>query len=240
MKARSLLALLAALFLTTVVTEKSEAMPRSFAVFVAYYNTKGGVVRGGVAGTAFFVNPTTALTAYHVLQAKSFVPVQGFSKVRVWLVHENYRPIELKLDQIHTRRLRDMTEIRVNRPVDSRFVFHIGRPTVNAQVETPGILANSVGPVLAWQGDDLQIVKVPHLERRQLSGKILETAKVTLQAKDVNLDAAPCVKLSYQPIVGFSGGPVLSNGRVVAMNSFAEPGTRLRTWALNLGASSLP
>ena len=32
----------------------------------------------------------------------------------------------------------------------------------------------------------------------------------------------------------YYGGPVISNGKVIAMNSFADPGTRKHTWALRL------
>src|SRR5262245_51088951 len=69
--------------------------PKSFAVFSVAYKARGGEVRGGVGGTAFFVSPTTVITAYHVLQPATFQAAAG-EKKRTWLVRENFRPVELK------------------------------------------------------------------------------------------------------------------------------------------------
>lgn len=228
--------------LVTCVTEfalaQSETKAKSFAVFVASYNLANDDVRGGVAGTAFFVSPKKAITAYHVLQEKSFRPLPGFDQVRVWLVHENEAPIELKLSDLKTRPGQDMTEIafRDARRVRSEFVFAQAVKGAKAGVvESEGFRAESTGPVLARVNGRIQVVAVPHLQRLVARGQLLRSVPVELKADDVNMSGVNCFEVGFQPIKGMSGGPLVSNGQVIGMNSFADPVSGARTWAVNLG-----
>lgn len=239
------------LFVTLTVTEAGTAapsratppkLPKSFAVFTASYNTHNDLVRGGVNGTVFFVSPTHAITAHHVLRKESFRPLPGFERVRVWLVHENYKPIEMKAEWMQSNPDKDVTVIRLpkNLQIDKRFVYATGRvQSVSDPVETDGFVANTDGPVLRRQGLDINIVSVPRLQRLHLVGQVVRTATVNLKAADIDLKGSPNVELSYKPIVGISGGPVTSRGKVIAMNSFADPGTFKHTWALQLKSTPL-
>jgi hypothetical protein len=228
---------LALVGVTESVSASPMTAPKSFAVFVAFYNTHNDIVRGGVCGTVFFVSQTQAITAHHVLRAESFQPAPGFEKVRVWLVHEDYPAIEMKPEYVASIPDKDITQISLpaTKKVDSRFVFAIAPTgTPIKSVETDGFVANTAGPTLARVGKDVDIVSVPHLERMHLSGSLVRQATVTLKALDIDLKASPNLELSYKPVVGISGGPVTSNGQVIGMNSFADPGTRQHTWALQI------
>ena len=210
---------------------------KSFAVFAASYNTHNDEARGGVMGTAFFVAPDKAITAFHVLQKNVFKPADGFERVRIWLVHEGAPAIELDVNEIEGRADQDMTLIKLTKgkKVADQFVFRSG--TSNAQgasVETEGFLANSTGPLLARSGQDLVITSVPKLHRLKLQGQLMRSAKIDIRSADVNLKATPCLQLTYQPIRGMSGGPVTVDGRVVGMNSFGDPDGFTRTWAVQL------
>lgn len=213
--------------------------PKSFAVFVANYNDTGSDVVGGVAGTAFFTSTSKALTAYHVLQKGSFKPRQGYQKVRIWLVHEGQPAIELKATMLKETPDRDLVEIDFpKQAVNSEFVFsRISKreslETPQVEVITEGFLANSTGPVLAREGKDIVIQSVPRLQRLIQHGQLLRMAKVELRASDVNLKSAPCLQVSYKPVVGISGGPVLLNGQLIGMNSFADPSGQ-SSWAQEL------
>ncbi len=213
------------------------AQPRSYAVFVASYNSTNNEARGGVAGTAFFIAGTRAITAYHVLQPRSFQPQPGFERAQVWLVHEGEAAIELKPENLSYSQDRDITVIHLEGaiPIAQKNIFATGNPgAVAGTVETEGFVAGSVGPVLLRNGKDLMIDSVPSLERLALAGKILEQANVNLQASDIELKNSPSLQLSYRPVKGMSGGPVLANGKVIAMNSFADPRTFRQTWAMRL------
>lgn len=223
--------------LNNAVSAAPEAPFKTFAVFTVSYNTGNNEARGGVAGTLFFVSPREAITAYHVLNAKSFKPAPGFERVRVWLLHEGHAPIEVKAEYLAFQADKDLTRVRLpeNGKVPDRFVFTpAGLNPQIAYVETEGFRANTGGPLLARQGADLTVLSVRRLERLRSVGKILRQATVDLNAADVRLKASPNVQLSYQPVVGLSGGPVISAGRVIAMNSFADPSTFAQTWALVL------
>ena len=211
--------------------------PKSFAVFAASYNTHNNEARGGVMGTAFFVAPDKAITAFHVLQPNAFKPADGFERVRIWLVHEDAPAIELQANEIEGRADQDMTLIKLanGKRVADQFVFRAGKNNAQgASVETEGFLANSTGPVLARSGQDLVVTSVPKLHRLKLQGQLMRAAKVDIRSADVNLKATPCLQLTYQPIRGMSGGPVTVDGRVVGMNSFGDPDGFTRTWAVQL------
>lgn len=245
MKLWSYLLIVGALFVTEAGTaapmKPQPKLPKSFAVFTASYNTHNDLVRGGVNGTIFFVSPTHAITAHHVLRKESFKPLPGFQRVRVWLVHEGHKPIEMKPEWVQSNPDKDVTLIRLpkNLQVEKRFVYQTARvAAVNAPVETDGFVANTTGPILTRQGEDVTILSVPQLTRLHLKGQVVRTANVNLKAADIDLKGSPNVELSYQPVVGISGGPVTSRGKVIAMNSFADPGTFKHTWALQLKSSS--
>jgi hypothetical protein len=210
---------------------------KAFAVFGISYNEDNNMALGGVMGTAFFVSPTKAVTAFHVLQLNSFQPNPGFKHKKVYLIHENEPPIEIKRDQATFLASRDQTIIQIKEKerVPNRFIYEIATSVLpNTNVVTEGFEANSAGPVIVRDGRHLRIEKVPTLKRRELRGLVLSQANIQLKAADVHLNGVNCVQLSYAPVVGFSGGPVIAQGRVLAMNSFAEPATRARTWAVNM------
>lgn len=235
--ARTFLFLALSLALDSAVTICGAAAapaPKTFAVFVTAYNPGGGQVRGGVAGSLFFTSTREALTAYHVLQPSSFTPPPGFRKVRIWLVHENERPIELRADQLRTQPERDLTRVVLSSEVDSRYVYQTDRARPRMPVYSDGFRANTAGPTLAWVDGEVEITGVPKLERVSARGRILRRARIDLTAADVKLANSPNFELDYEPIVGMSGGPVVSGGKVIAMNSFADPVSRRRTWALEL------
>jgi hypothetical protein len=161
----------------------------------------------------------------------------GFERVRVWLVHEDYPAIEMKPEFVASNPDQDITTISLPeaKKVDSKFVFATASSVVlSAPVETDGFIANTAGPTLVREGFDIGIAKVTSLSRLHLEGKLLRSATVSLKASDIDLKSSPNLELSYQPVVGISGGPVTSNGKVIAMNSFADPSTRKSTWALQI------
>ena len=228
---------------TAAICVAAPPPPKAFAVFTTSYNTDNDLVRGGVCGSLFFVSPTEAITANHVLNAKSFKPLPGFQRVRVWLVHENAKPIELKPEYLQTNKNKDLTLVHLplRKRVPGRFVFETAPiSAANQSVETEGFVANTTGPQIARQGKDITVVSVPKLERLRLTGNVVRVAVMNLKAPDLELKGAPDVELTYQPIVGISGGPVVANGKVIAMNSFADPWSFKHTWALQLRGPTKP
>ncbi len=212
---------MASLLVTETGAAAPLAAPKSFAVFVAFYNTHNDIIRGGVCGTVFFVSPTQAITAHHVLRGSSFKPMAGFERVRVWLVHEDYRAIEMKPEFIASNPDKDITTIQLPAAlaVDSRFVFPRASAVATSgstPVETDGFIANTTGPTLERHGLEIDIVRVPSLSRLHLSGTLVRSAVVSIKASDIDLKSSPNFELSYQPVVGISGGPVTANGEVIA------------------------
>lgn len=242
-RAKSILSILAVVVLISCEAASatplpSPTTPKAYAVFMASMDFKNQRFTGGVAGTAFFVSARKAITAFHVLKTQSFTPPSGFAKTQIWLVHENEPAIELRPSDLESRPDQDMTLIRLDesRRAPARLVFETAAiDTPRAEVEAEGFRANSTGPILQLDQGSLRVTQVPHLERLAVHGEIQRQVRVDLKANDVRLKEVPCLQLSYRPVVGLSGGPVVSRGRVVGMNSFADPGTRQSTWAVDLG-----
>jgi hypothetical protein len=210
---------------------------RAFAVFSVAYNPGSTQVKAGVMGTAFFISPTKAVTAYHVVQPKSFLPPEGYSRVKIWLVHEGEPAIELQKNNVTYFSSADQSVIQLKAGrVNSRYVFTAAAAIdPGAPVMTEGFPANTQGPELAWSGSDIVVTAVPRLERVRFNGAVARISRVELNAADVKLRGAPCIELTYKPLLGLSGGPVISAaGEVVAMNSFSDPRTRAATWAVAL------
>jgi hypothetical protein len=237
------------------------AHPKSYAVFIATYDPATGSTIGGVAGSAFFISETEAITAFHVLQPSSFTNPH----TQAWLVHENEPAIELTRSDLQADPSLDRTSIRLTRTrAPIRYIYERGTAAPGARVETDGFIANSAGPILELalttptsdspttenrngNGNGLgngnrkpttdprlRITSVPHLSRLHAEGNLLRHVRVELSSNDVNLKNAPCVQVSYKPVVGLSGGPVVSGDRVVGMNSFAEPESRASTFAVGV------
>lgn len=235
--------------------------PKTYAVFLATYNPATGETVGGVAGSAFFITPKKAITAFHVLQAKSF----DNPNTQIWLVHENEPAIELAKENLISDSKLDRTTINlIGESAPQRFIFSSpgsapAQLSPGTRVETDGFLANSTGPILEFNGAPnvnvptptsssnviaivkrspaLRISSVPHLARLHSEGSILRQARIELASNDVNLKNAPCVQVSYKPVVGLSGGPVFSGDRLIGMNSFADPEARSSTWAIALSTN---
>jgi hypothetical protein len=209
-------------------------LPKSFAVFIVSSN-ESGEVRGGVAGTAFFISPHRAITAHHVLQKKSFELQPGFSSQRVWLVHEGESAIELNLRQAKFDAKNDLTSIAIENSVSTKYVYPIGSEVrAGSEAATEGFIAETKGPTLARIDSGIEIIDVPRLECKNLSGRVVAAARIDLRAPDVILEATPCLQVNYEPVRGISGGPLLIDGRVVGVNSFGDPQQRHRTWAVLL------
>ena len=218
--------------------EKTASSNKAYAVFVISYNDSAAI--GGVAGTAFFVSPTKALTAYHVLQAVSFHPLAGYTHSRVWLVHEGEPAIELHETDVTYDQNNDLTAVAIHQSVKTDYIYSTAFETKLIDVETEGFRANSSGPRLERVGSEIEITAVPTLERIHLRGSIIQRTRVDLHAIDVTLNRTACVQVSYQPIRGMSGGPLIAGGKVIGVNSFADPGTKDRTWAIAVDPRSSP
>lgn len=225
-----ILTILFAFNFAPTINAQESASGKTYAVFVVSYDGKTAI--GGVAGTAFFVSETQAITAYHVLNEASFSS-QSYPIKKVWLVHENEPAIELAKPDLSPRKDLDRTEISIRGRVSAKYIFEQTRQIIlGSPVETEGFVANTGGPILSAEFGELKIMSVPKLQRVSFKGHLLGIETVTLSSNDVNLNSVKCLKLTYSPVLGLSGGPVLVNGRVVAINSFAEPDRREVTYAV--------
>lgn len=229
----SILRILTVLILNTLLSQYATAKGSAYAVFKVSYNETGSAPVGGIAGTAFFIAGDRAVSAHHVLNETSFLPAPGFAKTRVWLVHEGETPIELFASNVLTDPSKDFTIISFLEPVSDKIYRRGPASRVGRAVASEGFRANTAGPKLFWNGPDLDISEVPRLERLRAEGVMMRAMPVSVQATDLHVTNAQGMQVSYQPIVGMSGGPVTQDGMLIGFNSFANP-DRASSWALAL------
>ena len=195
----------------------------SWAIIKVSYNPHTNQAVGGICGTAFFVSKNTFISAHHCFSNITFIPNQGFSKVKVLLANESGRIIEnILIDKLVPEF--DLTVGRLNSqenidilPMESNFkigdvVYNIGFPKDESLVKFN--LRISKGKLK---------VDMVRVKAFQQSGTIISTPIVTITANDINITGKQVIKLSYTSRRGFSGGPLIFGGKVIGMMSLVIP-----------------
>ena len=81
----------------------------AFAILKLSYNAPGdNSLVGGICGSGFFLDGSTAVTAHHVLNDETFKPNVGFRYVSVWIVSRNGSVLKIlraciKTPSVHLR-----------------------------------------------------------------------------------------------------------------------------------------
>lgn len=201
-----------------------------FAVVKLSYNIPGETpVTGGICGSAFLINDSTALTAHHVLN-NSIAPNPGFKFCQFWLIKRNTKliiPISnenfICLPDIETTIIKLENSIRL-----ANFIRIEKESTkINSPVFNIGHIGGSMPIKNAnWQNNILNIINYSLLNLKSDSiGVIKSIKKCTINTNDVNLNNITVVQPSFKAIEGMSGGPLLnkSTNKLIGLMSFGLP-----------------
>lgn len=230
---------------------------KSFALFKASYNSiMDNDVKGGIAGTAFFVTKNIAITAYHVLNDSTLKPNLNHTKTQLWLLNKMGGIIELKKYKYTLKYFpgKDITLIVFNKPVvKDDYVFQIDFENFNTftnkndlqiyseNIKSEGYRADSlVKATLAWSSHNLTVKEIHFLPQESHKGAIELITQISISATDVQLHNIQCLKLSYGSVLGMSGGPTLKNGKIIGVNSFGFPaGENIKTSTFAISAKEI-
>lgn len=197
-----------------------------FAVVKISYNTPGETpVTGGICGSAFLINDSTVITANHVLNSKNYAPNVGFKQVQYWLLcRDNRLIIPLSVDYIESIAEIETTIIKLPKYLKCTIEISNSLPIINDPARNYGHIGNMPITEAHWNNNLLVIDKFNlNNSSSDSTGTIAALKKITINANDVKLKDIKVIQPSFKANIGMSGGPLISNNKVIGMMSFGLP-----------------
>jgi hypothetical protein len=202
----------------------------TYAIFKVSWNPiEGQPVNGGIRGSAFFVDPCTAITANHVLNSAEFkTPDTGFLHCRFWLLGRDGSMVDCSSGTVIDLPEIDVSVVRFNKIIPHATVLSLSAEPVAAGVSVfnEGYSGGGGNVRLRWDSFNIAIEGFDlngfYSDDRGTVDRIVR-AEVT--APDVKLSGVNILKMSYGGTRGMSGGPLLIQGttNVIGMMSFGLP-----------------
>lgn len=198
-----------------------------FAVVKISYNVPGETpVVGGICGSAFLIDDSTVITANHVLSKNNYAPNAGFNFVQYWLLsRDNIFIVPLSVDYIDSFEELETSIIKLPSKMDCTLKISESSPNINDPVRNYGHLGNKMPITDAHWDNNLLIIDDFNLNNSTSDslGKIVEIKNVTVNANDVKLNDIKVIQPSFKANIGMSGGPLMSNNKIIGMMSFGLP-----------------
>lgn len=217
----------------------------SFAILKLSYNHPGeSSLTGGICGTGFFIDHSTAISAHHVLNIDTFTPNAGFRYCQVWILSRNglIAPINQHLLKRHPEI--DTTVVKFDKPQSRIKVYALAdhRPGVGTEVYSIGHIGNMMPQVEAhWPEKSLKITEAKlDSVACDKTGYIKNILTLNVNAQDVQLQNTTGYELSFGSQVGMSGGPLINKetNEVIGLLSLGLPmdaSIKTQTFAVSIG-----
>jgi len=197
-----------------------------FAVVKISYNTPGETpVTGGICGSAFLINDSTAITANHVLNPNNYAPNPGFKFVQYWLLSRDNSLI-IPLSVVYLEPIEEIETTIIKLPDHIKCTAKISEtsPNIDDPVRNYGHLINMPIKQAHWNNNLLVIDDFSlNNSSSDSTGTIVDIKNVTINANDVKLKDIKVIQPSFKANVGMSGGPLISNNKIIGMMSFGLP-----------------
>jgi Trypsin-like peptidase domain len=217
----------------------------AFAILKLSYNEPGdSSLTGGICGTGFFLDSSTAITAHHVLQEETLAPNIGYRHVRLWLISRSGAVCRIERSAVSLHPEIDTSVIRLRNPVSGFTIYDVIPTAIEAGLRVRGIghKGNGMPSVDAeWQGTEL-LIRQADLSQLILDrdGHVKRPLTLNINARDVKMLNVRGLELSFGSQIGMSGGPLVSaeTGRVLGMLSIGLPpdaNVKTQTFAVSIG-----
>ncbi|WP_146194618.1 hypothetical protein [Flavobacterium crocinum] len=197
-----------------------------FAVVKFSYNEPGEMlVTGGICGTGFLINDSTVLLANHILNRSNFIPNPGYKFVQFWLLKRGTKLIiPLSADYLQSMEDIESTVVRLPEIVKCDLLISQDKAKPDEVVQSFGHLNSMPVTDAHWENDTL-VIDGYNLEKSKsdASGRIVEIRNISINATDVKLTDVKVIQPSFKGNRGMSGGPLISNQKVIGMMSFGFP-----------------
>jgi hypothetical protein len=180
-----------------------------------HYSPIGVLEKVGICGSGFLLTKNIFVTAHHTLNESSFLPNAYYFNSKIFLISPTGNKIEIdtsdiaklcpEIDVTFVKIKDDFQFFKTNNVYsEGDFVINIGYPTRL----TSEILDKNLG--IKKQFNNF--------------GKILKIYKnYTMNANDVKIKNKKVIILDYTSEMGFSGGPLLKNNKVIGIMSHLYP-----------------
>lgn len=202
----------------------------SFAILKLSYNQPGeSPLTGGICGTGFFINDSMAITAYHVLNERTFKPNIGFRYCCFWILSRDGLIDRLDHHSVQGYPEIDTTVLRFDEPQLGIKVYTSSnrKPKAGTQVYGIGHIGNTMPQIKAqWEGHSI-VITGADLDSVvcDKKGYIKRCANFDVNTQDVRLRNIAGFELSFGTKIGMSGGPLIDQqtGEVLGLLSFGLP-----------------
>lgn len=224
--------------------ESEVLIKMAFAIFKLSYNKPGETeLVGGICGTGFFIDRSTAITAYHILNEDTFQPNPGFKHCQVWILAEGQAIIPLKKQFIRGHPEIDVTTIRLQKRCSriKQYTLSNREPSLMTKVSARGYASEVVPEIKGDWHQDLFVLRNVNLQAARLErqGYIVARRILSVRARDIRVTNVPGLELSFDSKIGMSGGLVIDmkTNEVLGMLSIGLPPdlpVKTRTFAISV------
>jgi len=198
-----------------------------FAIVKISYNKPGETpVTGGICGSAFLIDDSTVITANHVLNSNNYAPNEGFNFVQFWLLsRDNSLKIPLSVDYIESIAEVETSIIKLPANIKCTLKVSESSPSINDPVHNYGHIGGDMPITNAHWDNNLLVIDDFNLNNctSDSTGEIVEIKNVTINKNDVKLKNIKVIQPSFIANQGMSGGPLISNNKIIGMMSFGLP-----------------
>lgn len=216
----------------------------AFAILKLSYNEPGdSSLTGGICGTGFFLDSSTAITAHHLLNGETLEPNVGYRHVQLWLISRNGAICRIERSAVSLHPEIDTSVIRLPHPISGFPIYDVTPTAITAGIRVRGIghKGNAMPSVDAeWQGKEL-VIRTADLTHLVLDrdGYVKRPLTLDINARDVKMRNVHGFELSFGSQVGMSGGPVVDAGTgcVLGMLSIGLPpdaNVKTQTFAVSI------
>ena len=184
-----------------------------------HYSPLGVLEKVGICGTGFFIDNDTFISSYHILNESSFIPNSNYFNKNILIASPEGKKIEITSKNIY--KLLPEIDISIMKINGQKEYFETEETySKNDKVKNFGYPERHSKEIFQiLNPENFQVKK-----QFEQSGRILKIDKnYSINANDVKIFNKKVIILDYSSEMGFSGGPLLKNGKVIGVMSHLYP-----------------
>ncbi|GIU68166.1 MAG: hypothetical protein KatS3mg001_016 [Candidatus Pacearchaeota archaeon] len=188
---------------------------RVWLILRPHYSPSGALEKVGICGSGFFINKGTFVTSYHILNESSFIPNAFYFNKNIFLVNPKGKKIEINVEDVYKFIPElDITIIKIDG--GERFLIE--------EDYNEGDYVKNLGYPERYSKEILEPKEIRIKNQFEQEGKILKIYNnYSMNANDVKIFNKEVIILDYTSELGFSGGPLLKNKKVIGVMSHIYP-----------------
>lgn len=196
---------------------ENKIFEKTWVILRPSYNQNGDLINVGIVGTGFFITKNKFITAYHCVKKEVFIPNESYNNTNILIMSPIGDSITIEEKDVKFYTEFDITLININ----SEFPYLKNKRNIkiNDSIYNIGYPSNQIMSLLKTNPLKIKATQV-------CWGSILNIVNnYSIKSNDVNIENKEVFVLDYTVDVGFSGGPLLSSGKIIGMMSHINPET---------------